>query len=119
MRELSVAEMQTVEIAKALAYRAELIIMDEPTSAISQRETDALFDVIGDLKRHGVAIIYISHKMDEVFRIADTITVLRDGRYVATHDAKQLDANRLIALMVGRELHRCGSTSTELPATAV
>ena len=104
MRQLSVAEMQTVEIAKALAHRAEVIIMDEPTSAISQREVDSLFAVIADLKQQGVAILYISHKMDEVFRIADTITVLRDGRYVATHDAKQLDRDRLITLMVGREL---------------
>lgn len=104
MRELSVAEMQTVEIAKALAYRAQLIIMDEPTSALSQRETDALFSVIGDLTRQGVAVIYISHKMDEVFRIADTITVLRDGHYVATHDAGDLAPGKLIALMVGREL---------------
>lgn len=104
MKSLSVAEMQTVEIAKALAHNAEVIIMDEPTSAISDREVDALFEVIRDLKRRGVAIIYISHKMDEIFQIADTITVLRDGRYVATHDAPTLDRDRLIALMVGREL---------------
>ena len=104
MRELSVAQMQTVEIAKALACNAEVIIMDEPTSAISDREVESLFAVIADLKRRGVAVIYISHKMDEVFRIADTITVLRDGRHVATHEASQLDANRLIELMVGREL---------------
>lgn len=104
MKELSVAEMQTVEIAKALAYDAEVIIMDEPTSAISDREVESLFRVIADLKQRGVAVIYISHKMDEVFRIADEITVLRDGRYVGTHAAAELDANRLIALMVGREL---------------
>jgi inositol transport system ATP-binding protein len=104
MKRLAVAEMQTVEIAKALGHNAEVIIMDEPTSAISQREVDALFDVVRDLKRRGVAIIYISHKIDEVFRIADTITVLRDGRCVATHDANELDRDRLIALMVGREL---------------
>ena len=104
MRDLSVSEMQTVEIAKALAHNAEVIIMDEPTSAISDREVDALFEVISDLKRRGVAIVYISHKMDEIFRIADTITVLRDGHYVATHDAGELDRERLIALMVGREL---------------
>lgn len=113
MKNLSVAEMQTVEIAKALAHNAEVIIMDEPTSAISDREVDALFDVIRDLKSRGVAIIYISHKMDEIFQIADTITVLRDGRYVATHDAGELDRGRLITLMVGREL---GSGSLKLPA---
>ncbi len=104
MRTLSVAEIQTVEIAKALVYNARILIMDEPTSAISQREVDALLDTIRDLRRQGVAIIYISHKMDEIFRIADTITVLRDGRYVATHAAADLDRDRLIALMVGREL---------------
>ena len=113
MRDLSVAQMQTVEIAKALAYNADVIIMDEPTSAISDREVESLFGVIADLKQRGVAVIYISHKMEEVFRIADTITVLRDGRYVATHDAAELDASRLIALMVGRELNSVfpGSTS--------
>ena len=104
MKQLTVAEMQTVEIAKALAHNAEVIIMDEPTSAISQREVDLLFRVIRDLKRRGVAIVYISHKMEEIFRIADTITVLRDGRYVATHPAAEIDRDRLIGLMVGREL---------------
>jgi inositol transport system ATP-binding protein len=107
MGRLTVAEMQTVEIAKALSHNAEVIIMDEPTSAISDREVESLFGVIRDLKQNGVAIIYISHKMDEVFRIADTITVLRDGRYVATHRAAELDHDRLISLMVGRELGSC------------
>jgi inositol transport system ATP-binding protein len=111
MRHLSVAEIQTVEIAKALVHNARVIIMDEPTSAISQREVDALFEMIRDLRRQGVAIIYISHKMDEIFRIADTVTVLRDGRYVATHDAVDLDRDRLIALMVGRELLTTASPS--------
>ena len=113
MRDLSVAEIQTVEIAKALVHNARVIIMDEPTSAISQREVDALFDMIRDLRRQGVAIIYISHKMDEIFRIADTVTVLRDGRYVATHDVADLDRDRLITLMVGREL----PTTESLAAT--
>jgi inositol transport system ATP-binding protein len=104
MKHLSVAQMQTVEIAKALAYRAEVLIMDEPTSAISDHEVDKLFEVIGDLKRRGVAILYISHKMEEVFRIADQVTVLRDGQYVGTHDIAALSPPKLIALMVGREL---------------
>jgi inositol transport system ATP-binding protein len=78
--------------------------MDEPTSAISRSEVDALFQVIRDLKRQGVAVIYISHRMDEVFRIADTVTILRDGCYVATHAIGKLDPGHLIALMVGREL---------------
>ena len=107
MKDLSVAEMQTVEIAKALAHRAEVIIMDEPTSAISEREVEALFGIIRDLKQHGVAVIYISHKMDEVFRIADAVTVLRDGRCVGhARRSASWTADRLIALMVGRELKR-------------
>ncbi len=104
MRELSVAEIQTVEIARALGRNAGLLIMDEPTSAISDREVEALFAVIRTLARSGVAIVYISHKMDEIFRIADTITVLRDGKYVGTHPAVDLDKRKLISLMVGRDL---------------
>ena len=104
MRDLSVAEMQAVEIAKALAHDAGVIIMDEPTSAISGREVEALFGVIRDLRQRGVAVIYISHKMDEIFRIADTITVLRDGRHIVTRPAGELDEAGLIGLMVGREL---------------
>jgi inositol transport system ATP-binding protein len=104
MRDLSVAEMQTVEIAKALAHRAEMIIMDEPSSALSDREVDRLLEVIRDLKTQGVAVIYISHRLDEVFRIADTVTVLRDGRHIATHRVGDLTRDQLIALMVGREL---------------
>jgi inositol transport system ATP-binding protein len=104
MRCLGVAEMQAVEIAKALGYNARVLIMDEPTSALSARETEALLGVIGDLKSRGVAVVYISHKLEEIFRIADVITVLRDGRRVATRPAAELDERSLIALMVGREL---------------
>ncbi len=104
MGELSVAEMQMVEIAKALAHRAQVIIMDEPTSAISTREVAALFRIIRELKSNGAAIIYISHKLDEIFHIADTVTVLRDGRYVGTHAIHELNEDKLISLMVGREL---------------
>lgn len=104
MRTLSVAGMQTVEIARAIGTEAAVVIMDEPTAAISAREVDALFKAIRTLNARGVAIVYITHKMDEVFRVADRITVLRDGRHVATLRADELDASRLIALMVGREL---------------
>ena len=103
MRDLSVAQMQSVEILKALAHESSVIIMDEPTTALSEREVTALFDAIRDLKQRGVAVIYISHKMDEIFRIADTITVMRDGRHVATRPASELDERELIRLMVGRE----------------
>jgi len=104
MRDLSVAEMQTVEIAKALAVNARMVIMDEPTAAISGHEVEALFRVIDTLKRRGVAIAYITHRMEEVFRIAQTVTVLRDGRHVETCPACELDQQRLIRLMVGRKL---------------
>jgi ABC-type sugar transport system ATPase subunit len=103
MGELSVAEMQGVEIAKALVHQAAVIIMDEPSSALSEREIQALFNIVADLRRNGVAVLYISHKLDEVFRLADTITVMRDGRWVATAPAASYDAARLIRLMVGRE----------------
>jgi ABC-type sugar transport system ATPase subunit len=104
MRNLSVAEQQCVEIAKALARQADLIIMDEPTSALAAHEAESLFRIILDLKKRGVAIIYISHRLPEVLQLADRITVLRDGRLVTTQPASELDENRLIALMVGRAL---------------
>lgn len=104
MKYLSVAQMQMVEIAKAISNEAKVIIMDEPTSAISDKEVTTLFRMIRNLKEKGVAIIYISHKMDEIFEISDTITVLRDGKYIATKSALELDKNSLIAMMVGREI---------------
>ena len=104
MRALSVGEMQTVEIARAIGTQAAVVIMDEPTAALSDREVEALFAAIRKLQANGTALVYITHKMDEVFRIADRITVLRDGRHVATSPAADLDVQRLIALMVGREL---------------
>lgn len=114
MKYLSVAEMQMVEIAKAISNDAKVIIMDEPTSAISDKEVATLFSIINDLTKKGVAIIYISHKMDEIFTIADTITVLRDGRYIATKSATELDTNRLISLMVGREIDSLFPDAVEL-----
>jgi len=104
VRGLSVGVMQMVEIAKALAREAEVILMDEPTSALSAHETDLLFDVVRDLTGHGVAVVYTSHKMAEIFRIADRVSVLRDGCHIATHPASELNERRLVTLMVGREL---------------
>lgn len=104
MRDLSVAEMQLVEIVKAVSYDSRIIIMDEPTSAISGREVTKLFEIIRRLKAKGIAIIYISHKMDEIFRISDTVTVLRDGRYIETRPARELDHDTLVKLMVGRKI---------------
>jgi len=105
MKYLSVAQMQMVEIAKAISNDAKVIIMDEPTSAISNNEVYTLFRIIRELKSNGVAIIYISHKMDEIFEIADKITVLRDGKYITTKNASELTNDILISLMVGRELN--------------
>ena len=104
MRTLSVAEMQLVEIVKAISLNSKIIVMDEPTSAITEKEAQVLFAQIDRLKKQGVAIIYISHKMDEIFRISDTITVLRDGEWIGTKPAAELDDNSLIKMMVGREL---------------
>jgi inositol transport system ATP-binding protein len=104
MADLSVAEMQLVEIVKAISFNSGIMIMDEPTSALSDREVARLFAIIRGLKARGIAIIYISHKMDEIFRICDTITVLRDGQYIATRPARELDHDTLVKLMVGREV---------------
>ncbi|MFP4564207.1 MAG: sugar ABC transporter ATP-binding protein [Spirochaetia bacterium] len=104
MRDLRVAEAQMVEIAKATSYRAKIIIMDEPTSAITDAEVKKLFQIIEYLTSQGVSIIYISHKMDEIFRIADRITVLRDGEYIGTYDKDRISRTELISAMVGREI---------------
>lgn len=105
MRDLSVAERQLIEILKAVSVNAKVVIMDEPTSAITDKEIDVLFDQINALRSKGVAIIYISHKMDEIFKISDAITVLRDGEHIGTDEAKNLDNQKLIRMMVGRELN--------------
>lgn len=104
MKELSVSQMQMIEIAKALSYNAEIIIMDEPSATITEREIANLFDIIRSLKEDGRCIVYITHKMDEVFRIADEITVFRDGNYIGTYDAGEIDENQLVVKMVDREL---------------
>lgn len=102
---LKVVDQQLIEISKAISLNADIIVMDEPTSAITDQEVEILFKTIADLKKKGTGIIYISHKMDEIFRIADDITVLRDGTYVNSWEAKDIDNNTLIKNMVGRELN--------------
>jgi inositol transport system ATP-binding protein len=104
MRRLTVAQTQVVEIAKALGREADVVLMDEPTAALSDQEVAALFRAIARLKSRGVAVVYTTHKMDEVFRLADRISVLRDGRLVSTEAASELSPAKLIAQMVGREL---------------
>lgn len=104
MKNLRVADQQMVEIAKAISQNARIVIMDEPTSSITDKEVESLFKVIEDMKAHGTGVIYISHKTDEIMHIADEITVLRDGEFVNTWDAKQVEMKTVIHSMVGREL---------------
>jgi D-xylose transport system ATP-binding protein len=101
---LGVGEQQLVSIAKALSKKAKILVLDEPTAALSEGEAEKLLNILKILKENGVTCIYISHRLKEVFSIADRITILRDGKTIATHQKTDLDENRLIALMVGREL---------------
>jgi ABC-type sugar transport system ATPase subunit len=101
---LTVAEQQRLEIAKALAIEARIVIMDEPTATLAEREIEDLFGVIRDLTADGIAILYISHRLDEIFRIADRVTVMRDGRVVDTLPVSELNEDGLVRLMVGREV---------------
>lgn len=104
LHDLSVAKTQLVEIAKAISYNSKLIIMDEPTSALTEKECELLFAIVKSLKNEGVSFVFITHKMDEVFKIADEITVMRDGRTVGTELACNLNKDQLIQMMVGREI---------------
>lgn len=101
---LSVSQMQSVEIAKAVSANCKVLILDEPTSSLTAKEVEALFRIIEDLKAEGVSIVYISHKMDEILRISDEVTIMRDGQYIGTWDAKELTTDMIITKMVGREL---------------
>ncbi|HHU53251.1 MAG TPA: sugar ABC transporter ATP-binding protein [Clostridiaceae bacterium] len=101
---LTVGQQQMVEIAKAVSHDAKIVVFDEPTSALTQTEINELFTIINDLKSKGIGIIYITHRMDEVFQISDRITVLRDGEYVGTVNTANTDKDELISMMVGREL---------------
>jgi ribose transport system ATP-binding protein len=101
---LTVAKQQMVEIAKALSDDSRILIMDEPTSALNDAEITELFRIIGELKARGVGVIYISHKMDELKRISDRVTILRDGEYVATVSTPQTSIEAIIGMMVGRTL---------------
>jgi len=101
---LSVSQMQSVEIAKAVSNDCKVLILDEPTSSLTAHEVEALFRIIEDLKAKGVSIVYISHKMDEILRISDEVTIMRDGKYIGTWDAKDLTTDKIITQMVGREL---------------
>ena len=104
IRDLTVGQQQMVEIAKAVSQQAKIIVFDEPTSALTKKEIDELFAIINDLRDKGVGIIYITHRMNEVFQISDRITVLRDGQYIGTVECENTDKDQLISMMVGREL---------------
>lgn len=104
MKDLTVAQMQMVEIARAISCNAKLIIMDEPTSALTNREAEQLFSIMRRLSGEGIGIIYISHKLDEIYEICDRISVFRDGQYIGTEDKDKLPMEQMIKMMVGREV---------------
>lgn len=104
VKEISIAQQQMVEVAKALSNDTKVLIMDEPTSSLTQREIDALFRIVRSLCLQGIGIIYISHRMEEIFEIGDRVTVMRDGQYVGTVDTKKTTMDELIAMMVGRSI---------------
>jgi len=102
--ELSLGQRQLVEIARALQAKSRILVMDEPTTSLSSRETRQLFDIIRQLRDDGIAVIYISHRMEEIYELADRVSVLRDGALVGTLDRSQLSAAQLVRMMVGRDL---------------
>jgi len=116
---LSVSQMQSVEIAKAVSMDCKVMILDEPTSSLTAHEVDALFHIIENLKAKGVAIVYISHKMDEILRISDEVTIMRDGQYIGTWDSQDLTINAIITKMVGRELTNLYPKRENLPGEPV
>ncbi|MDR1048013.1 MAG: sugar ABC transporter ATP-binding protein [Treponema sp.] len=115
MADLSISHQQGCEIAKAVSYNASIVVMDEPTSSLTENEVAHLFDIIRNLRSQGVAIIYISHKMEEIFRIADMVTVMRDGRVIGDYPVSEMNADKLISLMVGRDtVHRFPPVESEI-----
>lgn len=116
---LSTSQMQLVEIAKAVSANCRILILDEPTSSLTQREVDSLFSIMADLKKEGVAIVYISHRMDEILQISDEVTIMRDGQYIGTWEAKDLTINKIITRMVGRELTNLFPKRENVPGEVV
>ncbi|NLC66102.1 MAG: ATP-binding cassette domain-containing protein [Clostridium sp.] len=119
MENLSVSERQMVEIAKAVSYDAKILVLDEPTSSLTIQEVNLLFKIIKLLRDRGIAIIYISHKMEEILEISDEVTVMRDGQWVATEHAKDLTTDKIIKLMVGRDLVNRFPENTNTPEEVV
>ena len=116
---LSVSQMQLVEIAKAVSANCKVLILDEPTSSLTENEVEALFRIEEDLKAKGVSIVYISHKMDEILRISDEVTIMRDGQYIGTWEAKDLTTDMIITKMVGRELTNLYPPRENVPGEVV
>jgi methyl-galactoside transport system ATP-binding protein len=116
---LPVSESQMVEIAKAVSYNSKIIVMDEPTSSLTEKEVGHLFKIIRSLKDRGVGIIYISHKMEEIKQIADDVTIMRDGQWIATKDAKTITTDEIINLMVGRDLTNRFPPMTNTPGEVI
>ncbi len=106
MKDLSVPEQQVVEIVKALSVNAKIIAMDEPTASLSAKEVDSLYSTVEKLKSIGISVLYITHRMEEIFRLADRVTVFRDGKYIGTKNIDEVDIDQLITMMVGRELDK-------------
>ena len=117
--DLSVSEAQMVEIAKAVSYDAKIIVMDEPTSSLTEKEVNHLFKIINSLRDNGTSIIYISHKMEEILKIADEVTILRDGQWVATRNAEDITIEEIIRLMVGRDLKNRFPPKTNHPGETI
>ncbi len=115
MSTLSVAQRQMVEIAKAVSYNAKLLVLDEPTSSLTSVEVEHLFKIVNRLRARGCGIIYISHKMDEILRISDEVTIMRDGKYISTDAAKDLTIDEIIRKMVGRDLTNVYPPKTNVP----
>ena len=116
---LSVSQMQAIEIAKAVSADAKIIIMDEPTSSLTQNEVDNLFEIINSLRKKGISIIYISHKMDEILSISDDVTIMRDGQYIGTWNAKELTIDMIVTRMVGRELKNLYPPKSNVPGETI
>lgn len=117
--DLTIAKQQMVEIAKALSFQAQVLIMDEPTAALTEAEIEELFRIIRQLRDRGVGIVYISHRLEELKQIADRITVMRDGRYVGTEDARTVPIERIISMMVGRVIYESKPELPERPSQEV
>ena len=116
---LSVSQMQLVEIAKAVSADCKVLILDEPTSSLTAREVEALFTIVNELRGRGVSIVYISHKMDEILRISDEVTIMRDGQYIGTWESKSLTTDFIITKMVGRELSNLYPQRQNVPGEVV